>query len=104
MYDAEAIIRLLFTPKLTKEKCRQSYNLAKNVLRRITKITIFSSHPGKNENCRQNNDRSPLSLSNAVYSNMRIIQVDLDQKGIKKGGGGGCLSFLFTGDGSMAQI
>ena len=44
----------------------------------------------------------PLSLSNAVYSNMRIIQVDLDQKGIKKGGG--CLSFLFTGDGSMAQI
>lgn len=90
MYDAEAIMRLLFTPKLTKEKCRQSYNLAKNVLRRITKITIFSSHPGKNENCRQNNDRSPpppLSLSNAVYSNMRIIQVDLDQKGIKKGGG-----------------
>lgn len=31
--------------------------------------------------------RPPLSLSNAVYSNMRIIQVDLDQKGIKKGGG-----------------
>ena len=59
------------------------------MLRRITKITIFSSHPGKNENCRQNNDRPPpLSLSNAVYSNMRIIQVDLDQKGIKKGGGG----------------
>ena len=87
MYDPEAIMRLLFTPKLTKEKCRQSYNLAQNVLRRITKITIFSSHPGKNENCRQNNDRSPLSLSNAVYSNMRIIQVDLDQKGIKKGGG-----------------
>ena len=74
------------------------------MLRRITKITIFSSHPGKNENCRQNNDRPPppLSLSNAVYSNMRIIQVDLDQKGIKKGGG--FLSFLFTGDGSMAQI
>ena len=87
MYDAEAIMRLLFTPKLTKEKCRQSYNLAKNLLRRITKITIFSSHPGKNENCRQNNDRSPLSLSNAVYSNMRIIQVNLDQKGIKKRGG-----------------
>ena len=59
MYVAEAIMRLLFTPKLTKEKCRQSYNLAKNVLRRITKITIFSSHPGKNENCHQNNDRSP---------------------------------------------
>lgn len=59
MYDAEAIMRLLFTPKLTKEKCRQSYNLAQNVLRPITKITIFSSHPGKNENCRQNNDRSP---------------------------------------------
>ena len=31
----------------------------------------------------------PLSLSNAVYSNMRIIQVDLDQKGLKRGGGGG---------------
>ena len=59
MYDPEAIMRLLFTPKLTKEKCRQSYNLAQNVLRRITKITIFSSHPDKNENCHQNNDRSP---------------------------------------------
>ena len=52
MYDPEAIMRLLFTPKLTKEKCRQSYNLAQNVLRPITKITNFSSHPGKNENCR----------------------------------------------------
>ena len=37
----------------------------------------------------------PLSLSNAVYSNMRIIQVDLDQKGLKRGGGGECLRFLF---------
>ena len=81
-------MRLLFTPKLTKEKCRQSYNHAQNVLTRITKITIFSSHPGKTENSRQNNDRPPLSLSNAVYSNMRIIQVDLDQNSIKRGGEG----------------
>ena len=93
MYDAEAIMRLLFTAKLTKEKCRQSYNLAQNVLRPITKITNFSSHPGKNENCHQNNDRCPFPaprsfLSNAVYSNMRIIQVDLDQKALKGGGGG----------------
>ena len=87
-------MRLLFTPKLTREKCIQSYNLAQNVLRRITKNTIFSSHPGKNENCRQNNYRPPLSLSNAVYSNMRIIHVDLDQKGIKRKGGE-CLRFLF---------
>ena len=35
----------------------------------------------------------PLSLSNAVYSNMRIIQVDLDQKGLKRGGGGSVLDF-----------
>ena len=41
MYDPEAIMRLLFTPKLTKEKCRQSYNLAQNVLRRITKIPLI---------------------------------------------------------------
>ena len=87
MYDAEAIMRLLFTPKLTKEKCRQSHNLAQNVLTRTTKITIFSSHPDKTENSRQNNDRPPLSLSNAVYSNMRILQVDLDQNSIKRGGG-----------------
>ena len=73
------------------------------MLTRITNITIFSSHPGKTENSRQNNDRPPLSLSNAVYSNMRIIQVDLDQNSIKRGGGV-CLSFLFRGDGSMAQI
>ena len=26
----------------------------------------------------------PLSLSSAVYSNMRIIQVDLDQNSIKR--------------------
>ena len=89
MYDPEAIMRLLFTPKLTKEKCRQSYNLAQNVLRRITEITIFSSHPDKNENCHHCPFPAPRSfLSNAVYSNMRIIQVDLDQKALKGGGGG----------------
>lgn len=81
MYDPEAIMRLLFTPKLTKEKCRQSYNLAQNVLRRITKIPLILT---KMRTVAKTMTVPPLSLSSAVYSNMRIIQVDLDQNSIKR--------------------
>ena len=36
----------------------------------------------------------PPSLSNVVYSNMRIMQVDLDPNSVKIEGGGGGLSFF----------
>ena len=90
MYDPEAIMRLLFTPKLTKEKCRQSYNLAQNVLRRITKLLFFPLILTKMKTVAKTMTVPPPfpSLSSAVYSNMRIIQVDLDQNSIKRGGGG----------------
>ena len=90
MYDPEAIMRLLFTPKLTKEKCRQSYNLAQNVLRRITKLLFFPLILTKMKTVAKTMTVPPPpfpSLSSAVYSNMRIIQVDLDQNSIKRGGG-----------------